>query len=156
MADVAAVDTRHYGGFWRRFAALIIDTIIFYAVLWVLGRFLPIFENQSASLTATGIGVNVDAELSPFGTILAIVLSWLYFAILESSARGATVGKMALGLRVIDVSGGRLSFLQATGRFFGKFVSGAILAIGYIMAAFTARKQALHDIMAGTLVVRTN
>ena len=154
MADVAAVDPRRYGGFWRRFVALIIDSIIFYAALWVLGRFLPIFVTQSASV-ASG-GVNIEAELSPVGTILAIVLSWLYFAVTESSARGATVGKMALGLRVTDLSGGQISFLRATGRYFRKFVSGAILGIGYIMAAFTARKQALHDMMAQTLVVKSS
>jgi uncharacterized RDD family membrane protein YckC len=82
------------------------------------------------------------------------VAGWLYFALMESSAKGATLGKMALGLRVTDLSGNRISFGRATGRYFGKIVSGMIFSIGYIMAGFTQQKQALHDIMAGCLVVR--
>jgi uncharacterized RDD family membrane protein YckC len=73
---------------------------------------------------------------------------------MESSARGATLGKMALGLRVVDLNGDRIGFGRATGRYFGKIVSGLILGIGYFMAAFTQQKQALHDIMAGCLIIR--
>jgi uncharacterized RDD family membrane protein YckC len=61
---------------------------------------------------------------------------------------------MALGIRVTDLDGGRISFGRATGRYFGKILSGLILGIGFLMAAFTERKQALHDLLAGTLVVR--
>ena len=86
--------------------------------------------------------------------LVAVVVTWLYFALMESSARGATVGKLILGLRVVDDQGARISFLRATGRFFAKIISGIILLIGYIMAAFTDRKRALHDIIAGTLVVK--
>ncbi len=72
---------------------------------------------------------------------------------MESSSKQATLGKMALGIIVTDVNGERIGFGRATGRFFGKIVSGMIFYIGYIMAGFTDRKQALHDMMAGTLVV---
>jgi uncharacterized RDD family membrane protein YckC len=82
------------------------------------------------------------------------VVGWLYFALMESSSHQATLGKMALGIRVTDLQGGRLTFGRATARFFGKIVSGLICYIGFIMAAFTERKQALHDMIAGTLVVR--
>jgi uncharacterized RDD family membrane protein YckC len=94
--------------------------------------------------------------MSQLGSFQGIVLvgAWLYFALMESSPRGATVGKMALGLRVVDVQGQRISFMRATGRFFAKFISGLILMIGYLMVAFTDRKRGLHDIMAGTLVVK--
>ena len=78
---------------------------------------------------------------------------WLYFALMESSSKQATLGKMALGIIVTDLNGNRLSFGRATGRYFGKIISGAILMIGYIMAGFTEKKQALHDIIAGCLVV---
>jgi uncharacterized RDD family membrane protein YckC len=80
--------------------------------------------------------------------------SWLYEAFLESSSRQATLGKMVLSLRVTDLEGHRISFLRATGRHFAKIVSVATLFIGYIMAGLTERKQALHDILAATLVVR--
>jgi uncharacterized RDD family membrane protein YckC len=82
-------------------------------------------------------------------------LGWLYFAGMESSARQATIGKSAMSLRVTNYEGQRISFGHATGRFFAKIVSGLIpFAIGYIMAAFTEKKQALHDLIAGTLVLR--
>jgi uncharacterized RDD family membrane protein YckC len=82
------------------------------------------------------------------------VLNWLYFSLLESSSWQATLGKKALGLEVTDLAGRRISFGRATGRFFAKYISAIILMIGFLMAAFTEKKQALHDILAGTLVIR--
>jgi uncharacterized RDD family membrane protein YckC len=86
--------------------------------------------------------------------LVSFVLNWLYEAILTSSAMQATPGKMAFGLRVTTVDGEQIGFGRATGRFFGKIVSSLILCIGFIMIAFSARKQGLHDMMAGTVVVR--
>ena len=83
-----------------------------------------------------------------------IVLTWLYYALLESSSWQATLGKKALGLEVTDLAGSRISFGRATGRYFARWISNMTLAIGYIMAGFTEKKQALHDILAGTLVIR--
>jgi uncharacterized RDD family membrane protein YckC len=84
-----------------------------------------------------------------------LALHWPYFAAMESSERQATIGKSVLSLRVTDYEGRRISFGRATGRFFAKIVSGMVpLFIGYIMAAFTEKKQALHDMIAGTLVLR--
>jgi uncharacterized RDD family membrane protein YckC len=73
---------------------------------------------------------------------------------MESSSWQATLGKKILGLRVTDLAGNRITFARASGRFFGKILSGMILGIGFLMAGFTARKQALHDILAGCLVLR--
>jgi uncharacterized RDD family membrane protein YckC len=90
--------------------------------------------------------------------ILALmVINWLYEALMTSSPRGATLGKMALGLRIVRFDGAQLSFGRATGRHFAKFiVTPAVpLLIGYIMAAFTNRKRALHDILADTLVIKS-
>lgn len=85
--------------------------------------------------------------------ILAVILvQWLYDALLTSSTWQATVGKKLLKLKVTDMEGNKISFGRATGRFFGKLLSGMMCNIGYIMAAFTERKQALHDMIAGTLV----
>jgi uncharacterized RDD family membrane protein YckC len=72
---------------------------------------------------------------------------------MESSPFQATIGKVAVGIYVADLQGQRISFGRATGRFFGKILSGAILLIGYLMAGFTEKKQALHDTMAGCLVL---
>jgi uncharacterized RDD family membrane protein YckC len=85
-----------------------------------------------------------------------LVLSWLYDALLTSSSKQGTLGKMALRLKVTDRHGERLSFGHATGRFFAKFINQFTLGIGWLLAGFTARKQALHDFIAGTYVIRTN
>jgi uncharacterized RDD family membrane protein YckC len=86
--------------------------------------------------------------------LLSIAIAWLYFAFMESSARQATVGKMALGIVVTDMDGNRIGFGRATGRFFAKYLSALILAIGFIMVAFTQKKQGLHDLIVNTLVVK--
>jgi uncharacterized RDD family membrane protein YckC len=84
----------------------------------------------------------------------SILIGWLYFALMESSNKQATLGKMLIGIKVTDLDGNRITFGKATARHFSKIISGVILAVGYIMAGFTQRKQALHDIIAGTLVVK--
>jgi uncharacterized RDD family membrane protein YckC len=89
-------------------------------------------------------------------TAFSMVVNWIYEASLESSSYQATLGKMALGLKVTDLEGRRISFARATGRHFAKILSGMILLIGYIIAGFSTRKQALHDMIAGTLVVRSH
>ncbi|MGA9497765.1 MAG: RDD family protein, partial [Terriglobales bacterium] len=86
--------------------------------------------------------------------IALIFSSWLYEAFMESSSYQATLGKMIFGMKVTDLYGNRISFGRATGRHFAKWLSGMILGIGYIMVAFTERKQGLHDLLAGTLVRR--
>jgi len=84
---------------------------------------------------------------------LIIVGQWLYYALMESSSRQGTLGKMALRIIVTDLDGKRISFGKASGRYFGKIISGIILYIGFIMIAFTEKKQGLHDMLASTLVV---
>jgi uncharacterized RDD family membrane protein YckC len=88
------------------------------------------------------------------GNIVGVILGWLYFALMESSSRQGTLGKMALGIKVTDLSGNAISFGRATVRHFGKILSTIILLAGYLMVAFTAKKQGLHDMIAGCLVVK--
>ena len=91
----------------------------------------------------------------PASAAIAAVAKWLYFAYLESGEKQATWGKQALGIYVTDLAGQRVAFGRATGRFFAKIVTGLIpLGIGFIMAGFTERRQALHDMIASTLVLR--
>ncbi len=105
---------------------------------------------------AENIAVGVLGILgSIFGMILVIAaIGWLYFALMESSKNQGTLGKMALGLKVTDMDGNKISFGRATGRYFSKILSGMILMIGYIIAGFTDKKQALHDMIASCLVLR--
>jgi len=94
-----------------------------------------------------------------FCLLILILLGglWLYYALLESSAWQGTVGKKALGLIVTDLDGRPITFARATGRFFSRLITGLVpLMIGYILAGITAKKQALHDMIAGTLVLRKN
>ncbi len=148
-ADRAA---RGYGGFWRRFAAFVIDSLIVNIPLGLLAHVI-----SSSSGWHTHQNGHRGLFLSyPGGWLpIAIVVHWLYFALQESSARQATLGKMALGVRVTGADGNRISFARATGRYFAKAISAFILFIGFIMAAFTNRKRALHDMIAGTLVEKT-
>lgn len=142
-----------YGGFWIRFGAYIIDAIILSVVQGLIGAIFGISIFGAASL-APG---TEDALATSGGLILqlvSLVIGWLYFALMESGAWQATLGKKALGLVVTDTNGYRISFMRATGRYFAKLLSGLILLIGYIMVAFTERKQGLHDILASTLVLK--
>lgn len=119
-----------YAGFWRRFAAAIIDGLIL----------------SVASTTVIFVSLGIAY---PF----TLVVGWLYYSLMESSSTQATLGKMALNIKVTDLDGRRISFGRATGRYFGKIVSAIILLVGYIMIAFTEKKQGLHDMMANTLVL---
>jgi uncharacterized RDD family membrane protein YckC len=83
-----------------------------------------------------------------------IVLPWLYYAFQESSEDGATVGKNAMGIRVVTIEGHRLSFGQATGRFFCRLLNIFTFGIGYLMMLVSSKRQCLHDVLAGTAVIR--
>jgi uncharacterized RDD family membrane protein YckC len=89
-----------------------------------------------------------------FCSITVYFITWLYYALMESSPRQATLGKMACGFVVTDLQGHRISFGQASGRYFGMIVSGLTLGIGVLMCAWTERKQCLHDVMAGCLMFK--
>jgi len=136
-----------YAGFWKRFLAAAIDYVLLVAVSALLGW-------AAGALYGQSMGSYDDRIAGAIGNVVGVVVWWIYYASLESSARQATLGKLALGIKVVDPQGGRISFGRATGRHFAKIVSGLILMIGYLMAGFTARKQALHDMMAGCLVVQ--
>jgi uncharacterized RDD family membrane protein YckC len=154
--DPAASATRPYGGFWRRFWAYALDGIILNVVGLPLGILLGV---PWASLNMDSDRFAAEWFAAYLGGLmmfafLGLLLSWLYAALLHSSARQATLGQMALGLKVTDLHGRRLSFARATGRFFATTITNLTFLIGYVIAAFTARKQTLHDMIAGTLVVR--
>jgi uncharacterized RDD family membrane protein YckC len=151
IGEVVPVDALPDGpaiqaGFWRRCAAYTIDYFITFVAAYAIG-FVAGFA------LAAGQGAAGLMAAPMVGGLLGIVVSWLYFALQESSATQATLGKRALGIKVTDGNGMRIGFGRATGRFFGKILSGLIFGIGFILAGFTARKQALHDMLASTLVV---
>jgi uncharacterized RDD family membrane protein YckC len=138
-----------HAGFWRRCAAMMIDGLLIGVAMGVLQVALGIGTAGALAGQQLGAALGMVALF----TLAAFVGQWLYFALFESAAMQATPGKRALGLKVVDDGGHRIGFGRASGRYFGKIVSGLILNIGYLLAGWTARKQALHDLMAGTLVV---
>jgi uncharacterized RDD family membrane protein YckC len=129
-----------YAGFWRRFAAALLDLMIVIVPVVVLGLVVALVTGPKSTATLTA-------------DLCALALLWLYFAVMESSARQATLGKLAFGIRVTGLRGERLSFSQASSRFFAKIFSALSLGVGFLMTAATRRKQALHDMISSSLVV---
>ncbi len=154
---MVAVEGAPPAGFWIRFVAYMIDALIVTAVsVLVIGICVGvvILTDESLDLENPG-GIVIGAVLVVIAVL--IVINWLYEALMTSSPRGATLGKLALGLRIVRADGAQLSFGRATARHFLKFMITPLvpLAIGYLMAAFTNRKRALHDILADTLVIKS-
>jgi uncharacterized RDD family membrane protein YckC len=137
-----------YAGFWRRFLAYIIDSIILFAVLSLFGVSGWPGDAEMKKIIEGTAQFNMNAYA------ITLVAWWIYGAVLESSPWQATLGKMALGISVADSEGRRLSFGRALARNVAKLVSDFTLMIGYVMAAFTSRKQALHDIMTGCVLIK--
>lgn len=130
--DFLLSEVRH-AGFWLRAVAIILDYVLIIIVLLFLELTLPSLADNS---------------------IFSFTAMWLYYAFFESSSLQATPGKLALGLSVTDINGRRLGFGRATGRHFGKILSGIFIGFGYFMAGFTKEKQGLHDILAGCYVLK--
>ena len=153
-----------YAGFWLRFVAYIIDYLILYVInliiltpiLGMLGMSMASSSMDFASMSEGDMINMITTILMAVvaGSMVLMVVNILYYTVMESSKFQGTVGKMALGLKVTDSNGGKLSFVSALIRNVGKIVSGIILMIGYIMAGFTEKKQALHDMFVGALVVK--
>lgn len=150
-----------YGGFWIRLLAHLIDHVILGAVaaplffIMVLPAALRVaHEAERSNEPSPDL---IFAILSSVFLYVALALAgqWLYEALLTSSSWQATIGKRVLRLKVVDEAGNRISFARATGRFFAKFLSSMFFCIGFLMIAFTQRKSGLHDMIAGTLVVRS-
>lgn len=129
-------------GFWRRVTAYLLDYLLLMAGLFILFVILG------------AIGAVTPEKAEGLGTLMGIMGFWLYFSFSESGLRQATLGKRALGIKVVGLDGRRISFGRASGRHFGKILSGITLGIGFLMCIFTARRQCLHDMLADCVVVK--
>jgi len=121
-----------YAGFWRRLLAFLIDYLVIGVVQ--LGLY-------SVSLLRLG----GDPKTVSASIAASSAATWAYFAVMESSPLQATLGKLAIGIRVADARGGPLTFRRASLRYWAKWLSSLTLMIGWLMAAFTPRRQALHE-----------
>jgi len=133
-----------YGGFWLRVIASIIDGILIQIVVFVGAFFVVMLV----------MGEGTEESLQIIANLVGLVISWLYYTLLESSNWQATIGKKALGLKVTDLQGQQIGFGRANARYWSKILSALILMIGFLMVAFTEKKQGLHDMIASTLVVK--
>jgi uncharacterized RDD family membrane protein YckC len=149
-----------YGGFWIRLLAHLIDHVILGAIAAPL-----FFIMVLPAIIRIAHEAERDQEPSPEMIIaivssvfvyiaLAFVGQWLYEALLTSSSWQGTIGKRVLRLKVVDEAGNRIGFGRATGRFFAKILSSMFFCIGFIMIGFTERKTGLHDMLAGTKVMK--
>ncbi len=154
-----------YASFGARFLAFLIDSIIIWCLQAIVIAPIMTFMGLgiAAQVSSSDGEVSEEQVFGMLGTIFAAagtamiivsVLTLLYFAIMESSKSQASLGKMALGIKVTDMEGNRLTFGKALLRSIGKIISSMILYIGYLIAAFTEKRQALHDLIASTLVVK--
>jgi uncharacterized RDD family membrane protein YckC len=152
-----------YAGFWLRFVAYIIDGVV--SGLAFLLLLIPLFllTGAGAALSKISSGEDISDDVATFLGLgflfgffgIIFLVSWLYYALSESSPWQATLGKKMLNLKVTDMTGQPISFGRASGRFFARIISHMIpLAIGYIIAGFTEKKQAIHDMIASCLVLR--
>jgi uncharacterized RDD family membrane protein YckC len=139
-----------FAGFWERLFALVVDVIIMIVVTMIISSIYLIGYSMLLSVPTYGYDIETMASL------VGLPVAWLYYAVMESSKRQATFGKMLFGLRVVDLNGDRISFGRASGRYFGKALSSFTFLIGYFMAGWTRKKQALHDKMSRCLVVKNN
>ena len=155
-----------YAGFWPRVAAHLLDNLIVsvpFVVIWFaviasvigLGVFTQ-FARQNGAEPSQPSAALVGSVILLYLTLVLgrVLVVWLYHAVLESGPHQSTWGKRAMGLKVTSFTGQRISFGHASGRYFSTLITNMTMGIGYLMVAFTDRKQALHDMIAGTLVVR--
>ncbi|MUG21849.1 RDD family protein [Paenibacillus macerans] len=152
-----------YAGFWKRFCAYILDLFVVNIIVLVITLIFSLIDKLFLRFLMSFISLGIKQWFYFFefyewiGWITRLLLTafgaWLYYAIMESSKWQGTFGKMALGIVVVNRRYERMSFLRASGRFWGRFLSVLSLYIGFIMAGFTEKKQALHDKIAQTYVV---
>jgi uncharacterized RDD family membrane protein YckC len=141
-----------FAGFWLRAIAFAIDTMILSFVFGLIGAAYPselmIFPDPTFQ------SVLAIPRLTLAGFLLLFLIMWIYYAFFEASSWQATPGKRILRLYVADLAGRRITLGRASIRYFGRKISELTFLVGYVMAGFTAKKQALHDILAGCLVLR--
>jgi uncharacterized RDD family membrane protein YckC len=143
----AAADAPRYAGFWLRVLASLIDATLIGALAQTFERLIAEFGVEPPNSETVDL-----TSLWPLAVVLLGRL--IYFVLMESSKYQGTVGKIAMGIKVTDLNGDRVSFQRALGRYLASVFSDLTLGFGFAMAGFTRRRQALHDKMAGTLVVR--
>ncbi len=141
-----------FAGFWLRAIAYFIDTVLISLVGGVIASFYPTAFLKFPDAASTSLASL--PQLTPVAFVITIAATWLYYTMFEASAWQATPGKRVLKLYVTDLGGQRPSFARVAARNLAKIISSLTFLVGYLIAGFTERKQALHDILANCLVLR--
>jgi len=149
VAEIESAMPLRYAGFWLRFSAALLDGFLMSFPLFVF-VFFSVFVVRLVSARRYDPAIGILAALAA----ITLLVPWLYFSFLESSYWQATIGKSLLRLYVADLEGHRLTRSRAMGRNLAKYLSNLTVGVGYVMCGFTKRKQALHDVVAGCLVLR--
>jgi len=142
-----------YAGFWKRFAAIVIDGFVTATASWIVQIPLFVLAGVGGAFGGADALATGSMALIALGYLIGLVIPLVYTAWMQSSSHQATLGKMAVGIKVCRGDGERITFLRAVGRYFAQILSALPLGVGYLMAGFTERKQALHDMVCDTLVV---
>jgi uncharacterized RDD family membrane protein YckC len=155
----------NFAGFWLRFAAYLVDRAILGVITTVMvipsiiiiisitANLSDIHQFKDLFLEGNLLKVSMILGIVILLSIFKIIIGWLYFSLMESSKHSGTLGKIAVGIKVTDINGEKLTFGRATGRYFAKIITNFTFLIGYILAGITEKKQALHDLIANSLVV---
>jgi len=147
LPGAVALPAVRFAGFWRRLSACLVDSILLYfpasTLRVILG--LPLLRMRDDWSDPRVL----EAQC------FAIAMAWLYCSLFESSRTRGTLGQQLLGMQVTDVEGRRISFARATGRHWAQWLSVFICGVGYLLNLWTSRRQTLHDLVAGCVVVRT-
>jgi uncharacterized RDD family membrane protein YckC len=155
-----------YAGFWRRFVAWFLDMVLLLIILAPI-RYIFMPASIRKVFSAEYMQHKHTEDMPPIPSIgdlitlsvlivLMYLITYLYYALWESSQQQGTPGKLALGIKVTDVHGQRLSFWRASARFINRYITNATLLVGYMMAGWTSHKQALHDKLGNCLVIKSN
>jgi uncharacterized RDD family membrane protein YckC len=151
VKEGVSLGSMNYAGFWIRFLAKVIDGLVFMVLaipyfIYMFGVVIKTAPGQPPNFAQMGAQI--------FGQVAMMVISVGYSTFFQGKW-GATLGKMACGLRVVTADGGNITYARAFGRAMAEILSGMICYIGYIIAAFDSQKRSLHDHIANTRVIRT-
>jgi uncharacterized RDD family membrane protein YckC len=153
IRELAALPPRPaFAGFWLRAVAYLIDTVLISLVFGLIASLYPSTFIKYPDATTTSLASL--PQLTPIAFVITITATWFYYTVFEASIWQATPGKRVMKLYVADLSGRRLTFARAAARNLAKMISSLTFLVGYLVAGFTEKKQALHDILASCLVLR--
>lgn len=141
-----------FAGFWLRAVAYLIDTVLISVVFGLIASLYPSTFIKYPDAATTSLASL--PQLTPIAFVITITATWFYYTVFEASIWQATPGKRVMKLYVADLSGRRLTFARAAARNLAKMISSLTFLVGYLVAGFTEKKQALHDILASCLVLR--